>query len=390
MDRKKPDHLHLLCHIGDLAALLTESADIPEFLDRTVRLVARHLSADVCSIYMYEELAGELALRATVGLNPEAVGRVRMGVGEGLVGRTFTGQAPIREARASRSPDFKYFEEAHEERFDSFLAVPIRRGANRIGVLVVQHESVDFFNETDVMALRAAASQLAGAIENARLLMDLHAAAPRGRGPGPGGRMAGPLGMEAAPLFIKGESGAGGYALGRTVVRRRGGRGRSGWPPAAGDPEGAGISEFRAAVVASVRQIESLQETVASRLPESAALIFSAHFMILKDPGFIGRIEAAIEKGRTAGAAVRAAARHYIDLLAASPHAYIREKVHDIEDLTARILNNLRPAIQAGAAGLPEESDSAGGRNGLDGARGGRITGRGAGRIAGRRASGSW
>ena len=69
-------------------------------------------------------------------------------------------------------PRFKYLSEACGDSFDSFLAVPVHRGAEKIGVLVVQHQEQDYFDEIDVMAMRAISSQLAGAIGNASLLME--------------------------------------------------------------------------------------------------------------------------------------------------------------------------------------------------------------------------
>ena len=68
-------------------------------------------------------------LRATIGLNPDAVGRIAMAVGEGLVGKTMERRRHLREGRASGNPHFKFFKEADEERFESFLAVPPRPGA---------------------------------------------------------------------------------------------------------------------------------------------------------------------------------------------------------------------------------------------------------------------
>lgn len=85
---KRRGQLNLLCDIGDLAALLSESVDIEIFLQRTVRLVAQNLNADVCSIYLFDNQADQLVLKATIGLNPEAVNQVRLKVGEGLVGLT--------------------------------------------------------------------------------------------------------------------------------------------------------------------------------------------------------------------------------------------------------------------------------------------------------------
>ncbi|MDH3956298.1 MAG: GAF domain-containing protein, partial [Desulfobacteraceae bacterium] len=154
------DHLNLLCDIGELANLIIGSTDIQGFLQQTVEMVAHHLNANVGSIYLYDDTTRDLVLQATVGLNPSAVGQVRMKSGEGLVGKIFESLKPICEGRASSHPNFKYFEEADEDPFESFLAVPIHRGKEKIGVLVVQHEHPDYFDEIDVMAMRAIASQL--------------------------------------------------------------------------------------------------------------------------------------------------------------------------------------------------------------------------------------
>ena len=85
MKRKDRHHLYLLCNISELAALLTASEDIQNFLQRTVEMIARHMGADACSIYLYDEISGDLVLDATIGLNPAAIGKVRMKFGEGLV-----------------------------------------------------------------------------------------------------------------------------------------------------------------------------------------------------------------------------------------------------------------------------------------------------------------
>ena len=340
----KPDHFNLLCDLSELADLIVERSNIERFLDRTVRMVARHLKADVCSIYLYDESNRELVLRATVGLNPKAVGRVRMKPDEGLVGKAFQEMAPIREACASLSPRFKYFVEADEDRFESFLAVPIQRGVQRIGVLVVQHERRSRFTEVDAQALRAVASQLAGAIENVRLLITIRrdAAGIASAGcPSPDGLQ-----------FFKGQSAAEGFAHAPATVFLRDRKGL--WVESTGPGEAdRTLEDFRRAVAAAADQLKAFGERLAERLPESAALIFTAHFMILKDPQFIGRIESAIEEGTPPAGAVRSVARDYIDRFAASSHVYIREKVHDIEDLATRILKNLQGGEEAEASATP-------------------------------------
>ena len=327
---KKRDHLNLLCDIGDLATLLTGSSNIENFLQRTTVMVSRHLEADVCSIYLFDDQTRELVLKATIGLNPEAVNSVRMKPGEGLVGCTLIKQQPIREGSASRNPQFKYFEETGEDRFESFLSVPISRGIENIGVLVVQHEKRDYFDEMDVMALRAAASQLASAIENARLMMSIN---------NPQNLVLNTTALEQLK-FIRGESAGSGYASAPSTIFGK----SHGWLLSEDSDCDAGytLKHFYRAIQLTTDQLQELQSRVAERLPESAALIFTAHFMILKDERFIQEILRHIEKGVSPPEAVRMVARHYITLFSSSPYMYLREKVNDMEDLAGRILANFQ------------------------------------------------
>ena len=340
MSPKHRQHLNLLCDIGDLAGLIIDSSDIQSFLQQAVNLVACHLAADVGSIYLWDEAAQQLVLSATVGLNPEAVGQVKMRPGEGLVGATLQQGHAIREGRASRNPNFKYFEEAHEDRFESFLSVPIVRGPEKIGVLVVQHEASDYFDEIDVMALRAIAAQLAGAIENARLIIHFD-------------RLHSPT--EAEDLikrlhFVKGDGAAAGYALAQSIVL---GRHHDLAEFEAGSPDlDNTLAGLQTAVRRTISQLRALQQGLAERLPESASLIFEAHFMILKDQRFLGAMVKKVRQGLAAAEAIRQVAGQFMRRFDESPSAYLREKAQDIEDLARRLLHNLHqePAEHSGLA----------------------------------------
>ena len=108
MNRKDHHHLKLLCDVSELAALIARSENIENFLQRTVEMVARHMHANVCSIYLLDESSNELTLKATVGFNPEAIGQMHLKIGEGLVGKTLEKLKPVKEGLASRHPGFKY------------------------------------------------------------------------------------------------------------------------------------------------------------------------------------------------------------------------------------------------------------------------------------------
>jgi phosphotransferase system, enzyme I, PtsP len=122
-DRK--DHLGLLIDVGELSALLAGSNDFRTFLQQVVEMVARHLRADVASIYLYDDETEALRLEATHGLAPEAVGRVEMKLGEGLVGAAIKELRPLCEHNASANPKFKPFPGIGEERYESFLAAEV-------------------------------------------------------------------------------------------------------------------------------------------------------------------------------------------------------------------------------------------------------------------------
>ena len=332
------NHLGLLCNVGELAARLAGSADVRAFLDQIVEMVARHLRSDVCSIYLYEEAAGELVLRATRGLAADSVGRVRLRLGEGLVGLALKELRPICEACASRNPNFRRFEGINEESYESFLAVPVLKGIEKIGVLVVQRLEEDPFDESDVMALRATAGQLATVIENARVVLEL-------RQPGAG---AAPVALPPVPKLVRGQVASGGLAHGPATIldvsraRRMLAEG--------GADETSGPGDFPAALSGTVDQLQELHRRLEQRLPEMASLIFDAHLMMLKDPAFSGEIAARIEQGATPARAVVEVGRKYMDLFAASSHAYLREKAHDVEDLVLRLLANLHGADDDAAA----------------------------------------
>ncbi|MBW2602751.1 MAG: phosphoenolpyruvate--protein phosphotransferase [Deltaproteobacteria bacterium] len=329
MTSKNRDHLNLLCDIGELANLIIGSTDIEGFLQQAVEMVASHLDADVGSIYLYDDAARDLVLKATVGLNPSAVGRVRMKFGEGLVGKTLESLRPICEKRASRNPGFKYFEETDEDRFESFLAVPIHRGNEKIGVLVVQHEHPGYFDDIDVMAMRAIASQLTGAIENARLMIGQDRKTVPFREDDLLERL----------RFIKGKTASGGFAHAPVTVLKADGESLLSHRP---DTEFVSTpQDFLKAVEATKQQLTDLQDRMTRRLPESASLIFEAHFMILKDSRFVDAMLAKIKQGVSVPEAVRDVAGHYMAFFLSAPSAYLKEKVQDIEDLARRLLKNL-------------------------------------------------
>ncbi|WDP87614.1 MAG: phosphoenolpyruvate--protein phosphotransferase [Desulfobacter sp.] len=102
------------------------------------------------------------------------------------------------------------------------------------------------------------------------------------------------------------------------------------------------MTDFKAAMEKTMEELKALQEKFAQSLPESASLIFTAHFMMLKDKNFTGKMESQVARGVSPVKAIQNLSRKYIEIFASSPNAYLKEKAVDVEDLSIRLLSNLK------------------------------------------------
>ncbi len=320
----KDQHLGLLLSVSELSSLLAGSSDFGSFLERIVNLVSRHLNAHVSSIYLYEEESQQLVMSATSGLCPECVDNLRINEGQGLVGKSLQQRRSIVEQRAKDNPDYQYIPETGENETDSFIAVPIIRGLQKIGVLTAQRIEANPFKETDLLALQGVTSQVAGAIENVRSLMDLHSNRTQ------------VLSDTAGQNLIKGQTASKGIVAGSSIRLRSQGTLRM------NESESTyTLQDLDRAIRETSGQLKEIQIKMEQRLPEMVSLIFTAQQMMLRDPAFIGEIRERIEAGENPPASINIVCSRYIDLFRNSQHAYIQEKAQDVGDLMRRLLGNL-------------------------------------------------
>ena len=151
-------HVLTLEEIGHLAA---EGGKPAETLMNVVALIARRFKTDVCSAYLLEPDRANLVLAATLGLRPQCIGVLRLALHEGLTGLVAEQVRPVAVEQVKNHPRFKFFGEAGEESFQSFLGVPlIDRGVLQ-GVLVVQTVDTRVFREDEIRMLAEAAAEVA-------------------------------------------------------------------------------------------------------------------------------------------------------------------------------------------------------------------------------------
>jgi two-component sensor histidine kinase/putative methionine-R-sulfoxide reductase with GAF domain len=167
-------HLRLLT---ETIEAVNSTLDLEEVLSLVASKVAVALDADACFVYLYDEQADELVLRATHGTRVEEMtGRPRMRPGEGITGSAAASRAPVMiAAQAHLDERFKAFPNLPEDEYESILAVPILAREKLAGALNVRTREPREFSEAEIGLLVAIAAQVAQTIEHAKLYADAQA-----------------------------------------------------------------------------------------------------------------------------------------------------------------------------------------------------------------------
>jgi phosphotransferase system enzyme I (PtsP) len=298
------------------------AAPLPEL----VRLVASELVSEVCSIYVVRP-GDVLELAATEGLKPEAVGRTRLRVGEGIVGLVAaTGQA-LNLPDAQNHPAWVYRAETGEEPYASLLAVPVRRAGRTLGVIAVQNRAPRRYDADEVEVVETVAM----------LLAELLAASGAAEGVEEGI-------TATVPRRFSGTTLVHGTALGPVV---RHGTAHTPRRLLADDPAQE-LGRLARAVESMQR---GLDELISARLPagEAPREILEAYRMVAADSGWLKRVNDAIRSGLSAEAAVHRVGGELRDRMRRVVDPYIRERLADLEDM----INRLLLTLDEGAAPAP-------------------------------------
>ncbi len=325
----KRNHAQLICDIGELVGLFVDTTSLEAFLQKIVEMVSEHMGSEVCSIYLFYDETEELVLKATRGLKPEAIGKVRLKLGEGLTGIAMKEMRPICERNASKAPGYRYFPGIGEEVYESFLAVPITRGQTRIGVLVIQNKRKDYFDAEDVQAVRAIASQLANTIEMAKVLIGLEEKREHKT----------PESLHEDLLRIPCRIGSAGLAVGGAII----GDERYSFRELkeAVKNKDYSLEDFRAALRHTESELEAMQRQIEEKLADVASLIFAAQILMLKDEAFVGAMTDLIRQEVSPPEAIMSVVEHYVQMFGKLSNDYLREKRQDVQDIGKRLLLHL-------------------------------------------------
>ncbi len=304
--------------LSRLRNLMAGEMDETDRLDKVVKLIADTMVADVCSIYVRTP-DETLVLVATEGLLKDAVGRTRLEAGEGLVGLIASSARPRRLKNAPGHPRFSYRPETGEDPYHGFLGVPVLRNARVLGVLVVQNKTERAYGDEEMEALQTVAMLLAEIVSAAadkREDLDLR---------------------QAGSVELKGRVLNDGMASGPALLH---------------DPVVSAARLFATDIEEEIKRLDAaldaLRRSIDTMLNRATPVLFGESRDVLEtyrlfahDPSWDARLHDAVRAGLTAEAAVDRARREHRARIANARDSYLRERLHDLEDLENRLLRHL-------------------------------------------------
>ena len=322
--------------LRQLREVMAEPISPQDRLDKIVIHIAANMVAEVCSVYVLRA-DGRLELFATEGLNREAVHLTTMRAGEGLVGLIAETAEPLALADAQHHPSFSYRPETGEEIYSSFLGVPILRGGNTLGVLVVQNRARRMYSEEEIEALQTTAMLLAEMIASGELqsigLPDNDIVLHR------------PLALQGVPI-------ADGVGLGHVVLHEP----RIIIKQLVAEDAKKEFERLDSAIGAMRQSIDHLIEG-GDIGPGEHREVLEAFRMFAHDRGWIRRLREAVATGLTAEAAVERVQNDARAKLQRQTDPYMRDRLHDLDDLANRLLHQLTGrSFVAAHEDLPENS----------------------------------
>ncbi|MGI9256652.1 MAG: phosphoenolpyruvate--protein phosphotransferase, partial [Salinispira sp.] len=329
--------------VSELVSILEKKGTIQEFFFDLVAMVSRKMNSPLCAVYLHDSKKNMLVLRA--GTDREYVDQIEIKPGEGIVGKSFESAHPINEGDLTSSPFSSSIPGMLDTPCNSLLSMPIRRGTQLVGVIIIGHEEKNYFTPRDIQILRTIVSQLAGILGDAEFFMEASLRQDSE--------------AQLLPSVINGTGIGQGICIGTGIVFRPHARGVHKMdssitaPTIPNTKTGRGtkhdrahdltgeLTRFAISLKATKEQLEDIQQSLSHTIAEVAEIIFSAHMLMLRDVSFSDAMQAEIESGKTAGEAIVTIVNRYVELFSNQSNPRVQEKVQDVLDLGHRLIKNL-------------------------------------------------
>lgn len=317
----------MLNSLRSIVQEVNSARDLRSALNIIVKRVRAVMATEVCSAYLRDG-TGQYLLMATEGLHENAIGNVSLAIGEGLVGHVVARAEPLNLELATAHPKYQYFEATGEERYASFLGVPIIHQREVLGVLVLQQVERRRFDEGEEAFMVTMSAQLAGVIAHAEATGALEV-----------------IGKAAREAKFKGVAGSPGVAIGTAVVMSPTADLR-GVPYQTCDNVDIELDFFHRCLGLAREDVKNLGKQLETRLNQQERALFDAYLSMLDDASLGGEVTERIRKGVGAAYAWSEVILEHERNFSSMSDNYLRERAADIRDLGRRVLAYLQESTQ--------------------------------------------
>lgn len=303
---------------------VSSAHDFSDALEIMVRRIANALATQACSIFLLDRHHGEYVLVATHGLNPKAIGKVRVPLNKGLIGLVGEREEPININDATQHPRFLHVKEIGEEAYRAFLGTPVIYHRQVLGVLIVQQEEPRRYDESEEAFLVTLATQLAAIIAHAEATGTLDALLKRSK-------------ERQHKIVYSGVPGAPGIGIGKGVIVHVPFDLET-IPDRAPEEIEKEIELLEAAFFAVREDLRLLSERLHPILPAEERALFDVYQRILDSTDLGKEVIDHIRAGNWAPGALRTTIQFHVRRLESLDNEYMRERADDIKDLGRRVL----------------------------------------------------
>ena len=321
----------MLTTLRQIVQEVNSAQDFKEAMQVLVSRVREAIETQACSIFLVDNKRKQFVLMATDGLNEKAVGKTRLNFNEGLTGLVGQKKEPVNISDAPSHPNYYLSPKIGDERFKSFLGVPIIHQRHLVGVLIVQQEEERGFDESEEAFLVTMSAQMAGLIAHANATGTLaklweYKASKKTR---------------SETSTLKGIPAVPGVGIGVALVV---------YPladlDAVPDKEASDIDAeiilFEQALEKARQEIKELIIHLPKDLPTAEKALFDVYLQILDDNSIGKEVIHLIQSGQWAQGALRQIIKQHIRSFEAMEDAYLRERADDLRDLGRRVLSHLQ------------------------------------------------
>ena len=294
-----------------------EEAKISDRLSRIMKIIAEQMGYDGVSCFVAID-DSYLELFAEYGFNPDAMHKVSLRFGEGLIGSVAKNGRPLALSDAKNHPKYVIKEKLGEEGYNSFLGVPLMRRHRAIGVLVAETKSAHEFSRQEQETLETIAMFLSDVVSSDEMT-EYKNNLIKSRG-------------IVTKERIKGLSLSKGYGIGRAVLHRR----RHAVTKMFSEDKDKELERLTLAHQQMNDDLEAKFNTTKLGIGEHMDIL-DAYLMFAQDKGWFKKIADNVLSGLTAEAAVERAYEDMWNRLSATKDNYLKERLHDLRDVSDRL-----------------------------------------------------